>query len=163
MFKFEELEAFTIVGFVKEIELGKGKEMCPKFWDEINKQYFSKLDDNSEISKFIKNNNIGEYAVCIDNMNDTHFIYMIGGLYKGGNIPNGLGLYTFNKSNWVKFTAKGPLPTALQMLNTYVWDLWMKKFDNYEVNGVASIEWYSEGNTSSINYESQIWIPIKRK
>ena len=39
----------------------------------------------------------------------------------------------------------------------------MKKFDNYEVNGVASIEWYSEGNTSSINYESQIWIPIKKK
>ena len=49
------------------------------------------------------------------------------------------------------------------MMNSYIWDLWMKKFDNYEVDGVASIEWYSEGNTSSINYESQIWIPIKRK
>ena len=163
MFKFEELDAFTIVGFVKQIELDKGKEMCPKFWNEVYEQYFSKLDDNSEISKFIKDNNIGEYAVCIDNMNDEYFIYMIGGLYKGGNIPEGFGVYTFNKSNWVKFTSKGPLPTSLQMLNTYVWDVWMKKFDIYELNGNASIEWYGEGDISSFNYESQIWLPIKRK
>ena len=163
MFKFEELEAFTIVGFVKEIELGKGYEMCPKFWDEVNKKYFSKLNDNSEISNFIKNNNIGEYAVCIDDMNKDHFKYMIGGLYKGGDIPKELEKYTFKKSNWVKFTAKGPLPTSLQMMNSYIWDLWMKKFDNYEVDGVASIEWYSADDVSSINYESQIWIPIKRK
>ena len=36
----------------------------------------------------------------------------------GGEVPEGLSLYTFPESDWAMFSAKGPLPGSLQALNT---------------------------------------------
>ena len=42
----------------------------------------------------------------------------------GGEVPEGLSLYTFPESDWAMFSAKGPLPGSLQALNTQVWQEW---------------------------------------
>ena len=99
--------------FYEKIPLDKGYNLCPLFWDELRRDYFSKLDDNSEISKYIKEHNIGEFAVCIDEMEKDHFKYLVGGLYKGGNVPEGMEIYTFKKSKWAKFKCVGPMPIAV--------------------------------------------------
>lgn len=162
-FIIDEMDEFSIVGFIKKIPLGQGNIMCPLFWNELNENYFSKLDDNSEISKYIKEHNIGEFAVCIDEMEKDHFKYLVGGLYKGEKVPEGMEIYTFKKSKWAKFKCNGPLPIALQMLNAYIFDIWFKNMDCYELSQNANIEWYSNGDITSKDYESGIWLPIKRK
>ena len=35
-------------------------------------------------------------------------------------------VYTFKKSKWAKFKCVGPMPIALQMLNTYIYDVFTK-------------------------------------
>ena len=162
-FIIQEMDEFSIVGFIKEIPIDQGYNMCPLFWDELRRDYFSKLDDNSEISKYIKEHNIGEFAVCIDEMEKDHFKYLVGGLYKGEKVPEGMEIYTFKKSKWAKFKCNGPLPIALQMLNAYIFDIWFKNMDCYELSQNANIEWYSNGDITNKDYESGIWLPIKRK
>ena len=86
------------------------------------------------------------------------------GVYKGGEVPEGLKLYTFPESDWAMFSAKGPLPGSLQTLNTYVWQEWYpnegKKFMG---NGNAMLEVYSAGDMQSPDYECGIWVPITAK
>jgi len=158
----EEIKEFTLIGLIKEIPFNKGYELCPKFWNEFNEKYYSKIDNGSEESKTIIENNIGEYAVCIDENKDT-FKYMIAGKYLGGSIPNGFELFKFNKSTWIKFKCIGTLPNALQELNTKIWEEFIPNFKEYKLSGNANIEWYSDGDVSSSDYESGIWLPIEKK
>lgn len=96
-------------------------------------------------------------------MEKDHFKYLVGGLYKGEKVPEGMEIYTFKKSKWAKFKCNGPLPIALQMLNAYIFDIWFKNMDCYELSQNANIEWYSNGDITNKDYESGIWLPIKRK
>ena len=63
-------------------------------WNELNENYFSKLDDNSEISKYIKEHNIGEFAVCIDEMEKDHFISFVACWLFRGMLYN-LNIFVF--------------------------------------------------------------------
>ena len=96
-------------------------------------------------------------------MEKDHFKYLVGGLYRGGNVPEGMEVYTFKNSKWAKFKCVGPMPIALQMLKTYIYDVWLKNMDCYECSQNANIEWYSNGDITSKDYEAGIWVPIKRK
>ena len=55
-----------------------------------------------------------------EEIKSNRFNYMITGLYKGGSVPEGMILFTFPKLEWAKFKCLGPLPTALQDLNTKI-------------------------------------------
>ena len=44
------------------------------------------------------------FAVCKEK--EDGFEYWIAGLYKGGEVPEGLSLYTFSESDWAMFSAK---------------------------------------------------------
>ena len=68
------------------------------------------------VEKAILENGIGMFAICADSENA--FTYWIAGLYKGGDVPGGLELYSFPASEWAVFTTKGPMPASLQTLNT---------------------------------------------
>ena len=68
----------------------------------------------------------------------------------------------FPESEWALFSTKGPIPSSIQELNTYIWEEWMEtegKEKGAKVN--ATIEVYSAGNPRSPEYESGIWIPVK--
>lgn len=158
----EEEKALKFIGFVKEIPADNGYIECPKFWDDINDRYFSKLNDNSEISKAIKENGVGEFAVCYDEDGKT-FKYMIGGLYKGNKVPDGMQVLEFPTLKWAKFKCHGPLPGALQTVNSMIWKEWIPNNPKYELALNADIEWYSSDNISDDNYQSAIWLPIKEK
>ena len=45
---------------------------------------------------------------------------MIAGRYKEGPVPEEMKLFAFPKHEWAKFKCLGPLPTALQDLNTKI-------------------------------------------
>lgn len=71
-------------------------------------------------------------------------------------------MYAFPESEWTLFSTKGPIPSSIQELSTYIWEEWMEtegKEKGAKVN--ATIEVYSAGNPRSPEYESGIWISVK--
>jgi hypothetical protein len=64
---------------------------------------------------------IGEFGVCIDNNPGTKKItYVIAGTYNGGTIPEDMQIFDIPAAEWAKFRCVGPLPGALQAVNTEI-------------------------------------------
>ena len=116
----------------------------------------------TDIEKAICENGIGRFGVCIDDLGANRFKYMIAGRYKGGPVPEGMKLFTFPKLEWAKFKCFGPLPTALQDLNTKIFREWLPGNAEYEMSAGFNIEYYTKGENGP-DYESGIWFPIKKK
>jgi AraC family transcriptional regulator len=88
---------------------------------------------------------------------------MIAGKYNGGTVPNGIKLLTVPAASWAKFRCYGPMPGALQTVNTKIFNEWLPGNPDYEIAMGVNIEWYSMGNMNTPDYESAIWIPVKAK
>ena len=161
---YEKKEEMTFIGFHTEIRPDEAYKKCPEFWEKEYSAKYSGLwqtmkPETAEEAAILENG-IGMYAVCTESENG--FTYWIAGLYKGGDVPEGMDLYTFPESNWAVFTAKGAIPDSLQNLNTAVWQEWFPtEGEKYQANGTATLEVYSMGDPQSPDYESSIWVPIK--
>ena len=117
------------------------------------------MKPENAVEKAILENGIGMFSICADSENA--FTYWIAGLYQGGDVPEGLELYSFPASEWAVFTTKGPMPASLQTLNTAVWQEWFpNEGQKLQANGNATLEVYSAGNPQSPDYECGIWVPI---
>ena len=66
------------------------------------------MKPETPVEQAIIEHGIGMFAIC--DKRDGCFEYWIAGLYQGGEVPEGLKLYTFEESDWAMFSAKGPLP-----------------------------------------------------
>ena len=117
---YEHKPAMTFIGFSTSIRLEEGYQKCPEFWDREYAQKYARLwqtmQPETAVEKAILENGVGLFAICDEK--EGSFEYWITGLYKGGEVPEGLKLYTFSESEWAMFSAKGPLPGSLQELNT---------------------------------------------
>lgn len=163
---YEHKLAMTLIGFSTTICSGEGYVKCPEFWNkEYSQKYarlFKTMVPETPMERAILENSIGMFAICDEKENG--FEYWIAGLYKGGEVPEGLKLYTFPESDWAMFSAKGPLPDSLQTLNTYVWQEWYpNEGKQYMDSGNAMLEVYTPGNMQASDYECGIWVPVKRK
>lgn len=137
---YEHKPAMTFIGFSTSIRPEEGYQKCPEFWDKEYAQKFAHLwqtmKPENAMEKAILENNVGLFAICDEK--NGFFEYWIAGLYQGGEVPEGLRLYTFPESDWAMFSAKGPLPGSLQTLNTQVWQEWYpKEGQKYMGNGNA--------------------------
>lgn len=165
----EKIENFKVVGFEREFSFETSYQEIPKFWDEFCQKYMSSLmskqTPETEIEKTICNCHVGEYGVCIDDIGkDGKFRYIIAGRYIGGEIPEGMVSYELPDAEWAKFTCVGPMPEALQALNTKIFKEWLPGNPDYKIAMGVNIEWYyAKGDTKSADYESGIWIPVVRK
>ena len=143
----EKMENFQVIGLEKEFSFDTSYEQIPKYWEET-----------------ILKCHVGMFGVCIgDSGNDGKFRYMIAGIKNGEHVPEGMTTYTFPDMEWAKFLCKGPLPEALQSVNTKIFKEWLPGNPQFEIAMEANVEWYSEGDTKSPAYESAVWIPVKRK
>ena len=103
------------------------------------------MQPETAVEKAILENGVGLFAICYEK--EGSFEYWIAGLYKGGQVPEGLKLYTFPESDWAQFSAKGPLPGSLQELNTQVWQEWYpNEGQKYRGNGNAMLEFEAPGH-----------------
>ena len=162
---YEHKPAMTFIGFSTSIRPEEGYRKCPEFWDREYAQKYARLwqtmRPETAVEAAILENGVALFAIC-DEKEGT-FEYWIAGPYKGGDVPEGLKLYTFPESDWVMFSAKGPLPGSLQALNTQVWQEWYpNEGQKYRGNGNAMLEVYSPGDMQSPGYECGIWVPVCR-
>ena len=162
---YEHKSDMTFIGYHTEITPDEGYKKCPEFWDKEYAAKYARLwqtmKPETPVEEAILENGIGMYAICDEGANG--FSYWIAGLYKGGEVPEGLELFTFPESDWAIFTAKGPMPQSLQMLNTQVWNDWAPNIKTMYEIGSSSLEIYSAMNPQSADYECGIWVPIKKK
>ena len=164
--RYEHKPAMTLIGFSTMIRPNEGYVECPKFWDREYTQKYARLFETmipkTPTERAILENGIGMLAVCDEK--EDGFEYWIAGLYTGGEVPEGLKLYTFPESEWAMFSAKGPLPGSLQALNTYVWQEWYPN-EGKELmgSGNAMLEVYTTGDMQAPDYECGIWVPVERK
>lgn len=168
-YSVEKMNSFKIIGYQREFEYDTAYAEIPKFWDEITSQKIFRLSGKSALEtleeKTIRNCQIGEFGVCIDDIGkEGKFRYLIAGTYTDGDIPEGMTVYEFPDLEWAKFKCVGPMPGAIQSVNTKIFKEWLPGNAEFEIAMDANIEWYSAGeNLTDINYESGIWIPVKRK
>lgn len=149
--------SFTVIGCSKLIQYNEAFKECPKFWNEHydngNRQYIS-----------------GMYGICIDE--DTPkgtFKYLIADDYiPSKNLPEEFETITIPGNTWAVFPCKGPMPEALQKVNTEIFSEWLPENSDYELAGGYSIEFYTPvtdypKGIEDENYYCEIWIPVKAK
>ena len=141
----------------------------PEYWDEIFKTYAGsaytgKAPANPMEQAFV-DNGIGEYGVCIDDIGEGKFRYLIAGKYTGGAVPEGMVVYEFPRSDWAVFSCVGPNPDTLQRVNTQIYREWLPGHPEFELCGCATVEWYDciNGVMTDPDYHSAIWLPIRKK
>ena len=160
---------FKLIGFQKIFDTETSYAEIPRFWDEICEKYADSVYAGNEpanpYEQALVDNCIGEYGVCIDDIGDGRFRYLIAGKYTGGEIPEGMVLYEFPRGEWAVFNCVGPLPDAMQSVNTRIFSEWLPGNPEYEISGNANVEWYDtvNGEKTDPDYHSAIWIPVKRK
>lgn len=160
-YKIVEKEAFEIIEKVEahSIENETNAKSIPDFWtrshnDGTVKTLFENATDNTFI-----------FGVCYGNNSDSAktFNYSIGAICDENTIvPKGFRKNTIPARTWAVFECKGAMPKAIQ-------DMWHKitteffPTSGYEPTYEMDIEAYTEGDMSSENYRSEIWIPVVRK
>lgn len=164
----EKMTDFQVIGFEREFAFESSYQEIPKFWDEFCERYMALLSEKhqpeNEIQQTVLTCQVGEFGVCIDDVGqEGKFRYLIAGIYQGGPVPEGMKLYAFPDTQWAKFRCCGPMPGALQAVNTKIFREWLPGNPDYEMAMGANIEWYSKGDMTAADYESAIWLPVKRK
>ena len=168
-YKIAPMFPFKLIGFQKIFDNETSYTEIPKFWDEICEKYANNIYAGNEpanpYEQAIIDNCIGEYGVCIDDIGEDRFRYLIAGRYTGGKVPEGMVVYEFPRGEWAVFDCYGPLPDALQSINTRIFNEWLPGNPDYELSGNANVEWYDciTGEKTDADYHSAIWIPVKRK
>lgn len=152
-YRIEKKEAFQVMGLGRRFHEERAFQDLPKYWTEVQEKYLSKK--NTPI--------LGMYGICDDAEGDGYFKYLIADDYKGGEIPKEFELVEIPSYNWAVFTCIGPMPGALQAVNTRIFSEWLPSNKEYEIAAELNIEMYTEGDCSALDYVSEIWIPIKKK
>ena len=167
--KITTMFPFKVIGFQKVFDNETAYAEIPKFWDEICEKYaYNVYAGNAPANPYeqaLVDNCIGEYGVCIDDIGGGKFRYLIAGKYTGGDVPEGMVVYEFPRSDWAVFNCIGPIPEALQSVNTRIFREWLPGNPEFELCGRASVEWYDcvNGEKTDPDYHSAIWLPVKRK
>ena len=157
-----------LIGFQRELPMENSYEAITKYWDEICRKYaynvYAGNPPANAYEKALMDNSIGDYGVCIDDPVENKFRYMIAGRYTGGEVPEGMAVYEFPMGEWAVFDCVGPMPEALQSLNTRVFNEWLVDNTDYALSVNANVEWYDcIGEKTDPNYRSALWFPVKRK
>ena len=166
-YKITKKDGLKVIGFQKIFDSETSYAEIPKFWGEMVEKYLSNVEAGkepaNEYEKAVRDNRIGEFGICIDDIGGTKFRYLIAGEYKGGEVPLGMELYEFPVGDWAVFDITGPCPGALQSTNTKIFTEWLPGNPDYEISGNANVEWYADGDPAAADYRSAIWIPVKKK
>ena len=168
-YKIAPMFPFKVIGFQKVFDNETSYAEIPKFWDEICAKYAANVYAGNEpanpYEKALVDNCIGEYGVCIDDLEGGKFRYLVAGKYTGGDVPEGMVVYEFPRGEWAVFNCIGPNPQTLQSMNTRIFTEWLPGNPDYELAGSATVEWYDcvNGEMTDPDYHSAVWIPVKKK
>ena len=151
-YRIEEREEFSVVVKAIRVEAEEGNStQIPAFWGE----YFS-----TGLAKKV----VPVLGVCSEmSQSSKSFLYGIGDFMKDGqDVPEGFEVWQVPKSTWVVFKCIGEMPLAIQEMWKRIYSEWLAQAE-YEILPSYDFELYTDGDTSSPDYISEIWLPVKKK
>jgi len=156
-YKIEKKEAFTVLGRAKTFPYEGAKESIPNFWREHH-------------ASGLAGKVMGVYGINIDEkMAMDNFEYLIADPCDAdAPVPEGLVKKTIPAFTWAIFPCRGPMPHALQDVNTKIYTEWLPALKEYEFAAGYCMEYYDNPmnypqGTGDENYYCEIWIPIRQK
>ncbi|MBP5387029.1 MAG: GyrI-like domain-containing protein [Prevotella sp.] len=177
------LKDLQIIGMAKEIAFCKGQEECPKFWNEyveriIKPVVFEKKAPDT-FQQAALENGVGEFGLCTCDIpnhncatcaelnfgtcNNKTFTYVIGGIYKGGPVPEGMKLFPIHSGNWLKTHFEGGMKAFQQQCQTFFKE-WLPKHPEFRCAPNASfMEWYKGTDIMSPEYECGVMMPLEEQ
>lgn len=163
----ERMPALRLIGFARRVNAEMSYTEIPEFWDEVYEKHLAPLlagkQPETGLERAICDCRVGMYGLCIDHDGADSFQYLIAGDYNGVDVPEGMSVYELPAMEWAKFLCKGPLPSALQSINTKIFREWLPANAEFDLAFGANIEWYAPGDPKDPDYESAIWVPVKHK
>lgn len=144
-------KAYTIVVKVMRVDSKTSNSVIPTMWDDyMAKGYYKEVPPM-----------LGVCFSCSDD--EESFEYGIGSVIECvGKIPEGFKTVEVPMQTYAKFTVKGKAPESIQRLWKQILTEWLPN-SSYEMVDAPEFECYSEGDTSSPDYECGIWLPVKLK
>ena len=160
---FEKKSAMTFIGCHTWIPYGQDQLSNPEFRDEEYHRVIQRLMEDAASSasgkQAMTDNSIGKYAISLQSKQG--FFCWVAGLYQGGEVPEGFGLYFFPECTWAVFSEMGPLPQTMHALYDEVTEKWIStEGAKLHANRRTIVEMYSGGNPMSEDCRSEIWVPI---
>ncbi|MBR6469027.1 MAG: AraC family transcriptional regulator [Lachnospiraceae bacterium] len=167
----DRLDTFKLIGEVKEMTFETHLEKIPVYWDEFGKKYGDMINtefparDLNAYEQALYDNRVSSYdAYTTLGTNGDRCRFMIAGMYKGGDVPDGLEVWTIPGSLWAKFFCEGPLPAAGYSIKKYIWFKWLPGNIDYELYGDYYITKYSpKMDTKDIHYKCEMWMPVRER
>ncbi|WP_066074291.1 AraC family transcriptional regulator [Neobacillus soli] len=156
-YKIVEKESFHVVGVKREFSCVNGENLAgiPKMWDDVH------VDGTNDLLFSLNNGEMkGVIGVCVDkrDIQSQLMDYWIATEHDGAT-PVGLSELELPASKWGVFEVHGPMPDAIQKVWKQIFSEWFPS-SHYEHAGTPELEVYSDGNPSSPDYYSEIWIPL---
>ena len=148
-YRIEEMESFKLIGWQHRFDYKNAYQEIPNFW----KKCFLERQEKGCL---------GSFAVSIDRTGDTaSFDYLIAGEYRENAIPEGCRIIEIPSFSFAKFRCVGPMPAAIQAVNTRIFNEWLPGNSRYEISAGYNIEKYSPGDIYDSGYQSEVWIPVR--
>lgn len=161
-YRFEEKEAFRIVGIQKRVPImfnGVNPEIA-NMWKSLDEKTINHLKSLSNVMPkglISASTNFSEGRMEEKGELD-HYI----GVATTEDCPQNLTKLEVCSSTWVVFEANGPFPETLQNVWGRIYSEWFPSANYEQIEG-PEILWNEHKVITSPNFKSEIWIPIRKK
>lgn len=155
-YRITEKPAFSIIGIKERFSYledlgGRVGEM----WQGL---------DNDLVSKMLVVNSqepfglVGAYCEIYEENATDYYI----GVFSKGSVSESFSQLEIPSQMWAIFEIVGPIPTAMRKVWGQIFSEWFPT-TGYQHTFGPEIEWYSKGDMSQPDYQSEIWIPVIKK
>ena len=148
-YRIVDKPAFTLMGVQRRFHGESSYQDIPAFW----KEWLAQGENRSVM---------GAYGVCLDS-DGMEFDYLIADDYvPWSDVPAGCVTHTILASTWAIFPCRGPLPDALQSVNTRIWKEWIPGNEEWCMAGNFNMEVYTPSTDKPDDDYCEIWVPVKK-
>ena len=96
------------------------------------------------------------FAAC----SSQRFIYAIAGIYQGGEVPEGMRLFSIPSGRWLKVYFEGGMK-AFQQQCAYFHHEWLPRQTHRLLPEACCMEWYEGTDIQSPDYQCGLLMPIE--
>lgn len=155
-YRIEKKEAFRIVGVKENMEFDPEKSFIrvPQFWQETFQS--GMVERICKLAN--KEPGLLSVSTCMDGKNFDY--YIASSTDKA--VEEGMCEYEVPAATWAIFECIGPMPHSMQELEKRIVTEWLPT-SGYEYANAPDIEVYPEGDGTSPDYKSEIWLPVVKK
>ncbi len=160
-YRIEEKAPFCVIERVETHDTtnGENNKTIPKFWERAT------ADGTIDTLESLAGDNTYIFGICYANpdKDSTKFEYSIAvKCDTGATVPENFRKAEIPARTWLVFECIGAMPDAIQA----TWRKIVSEFfpnSTYTPTYEMDIEAYTDGDMSSPDYRSEIWIPVENK